>query len=608
MQAQFFSSFVSLSPPTLCSAFNGTGNLVPFSVSDKSPCRFVVKKLRVNHMVLAETKTGEQRSMKRGSPAKSPGRIYREKALSNAVSEVSVPVKSRKKLKSKGEIEQGENEKRKQKKIGFQLSSGPTCYGCGAPFQTVEAEGPGYLAPDVYALKRKHRQLNSVLCQRCRLLSHGHMLTAVGGHGGYPGGKQFVFAEQLREKLSYLRHQKALIIKLVDIVDFNGSFLTRVRELVGANPIILVATKVDLLPKGTDLNAVGDWIVEAVLRKKLNVLSIHLTSSKSLSGFVGVASEIQKQRKGRDVYVLGSANVGKSAFIDALLKTMSIKNFELSATRRYKPVQSAVPGTTLGPIAIDAFAGERKLYDTPGVHLHHRQAAVVNAEDLSFLAPQSQLKGCVVSIETLNRENQKLFTTLEEKSFNEFKAAQLSREPELEGEGCPNLHCNMNGLSVFWGGLARIDMTKIYPRIRLVLYGPKSIKIKVVPTSEADKFYEKELGEALRPPTAKSKESVWPGLNRVRSINRKFEHKQRPVCDIAISGLGWILIEPDQNSGVYLGKPAAVAEELQFEVHVPKPVEIFVRSPMPVGKHGSSWYEYSELTEKEEETRPKIYY
>lgn len=69
------------------------------------------------------------------------------------------------------------------------------------------------------------------------------MITAVGGNGGYSGGKQFVTAEELRDKLSHLRREKALIIKLVDIVDFNGSFLSRVRDLVGANPIILVVTK-----------------------------------------------------------------------------------------------------------------------------------------------------------------------------------------------------------------------------------------------------------------------------------------------------------------------------------------------------------------------------
>lgn len=63
--------------------------------------------------------------------------------------------------------------------------------------------------------KKKHHQLRTVLCGRCRLLSHGHMITAVGGHGGYPGGKQFVTADQLREKLSHLRYEKALIVKLV---------------------------------------------------------------------------------------------------------------------------------------------------------------------------------------------------------------------------------------------------------------------------------------------------------------------------------------------------------------------------------------------------------
>ena len=72
--------------------------------------------------------------------------------------------------------------------------------------------------------------------------------------------------------------------------------------------------------------------------------------------------------------------------------------------------------------------------------------------------------------------------------------------------------------------------------------------------------------------------------------------------------MGWIAVETlglepiDQNnSEEYIG-------ELQVAVHVPKPVEIFVRPPLPVGKAGSEWYQYQELTEKEEELRPKWYY
>ncbi|KAL2545494.1 CP-type G domain-containing protein [Forsythia ovata] len=54
-----------------------------------------------------------------------------------------------------------------------------------------------------------------------------------------------------------------------DTVDFNGSFLAHVRDLAGANPMILVVTKVDLLPKRTALNCVGDWVVEATMKKRL---------------------------------------------------------------------------------------------------------------------------------------------------------------------------------------------------------------------------------------------------------------------------------------------------------------------------------------------------
>ena len=46
------------------------------------------------------------------------------------------------------------------------------------------------------------------------------MITAVGGNGGYSGGKQFVQAEQLREKLSHLRFEKALVVKLVSAIFF----------------------------------------------------------------------------------------------------------------------------------------------------------------------------------------------------------------------------------------------------------------------------------------------------------------------------------------------------------------------------------------------------
>lgn len=37
---------------------------------------------------------------------------------------------------------------------------------------------------------------------------------------------------------------QALVVKVVDILDFNGSFMNRIRDLVGNNPIMLIVTKV----------------------------------------------------------------------------------------------------------------------------------------------------------------------------------------------------------------------------------------------------------------------------------------------------------------------------------------------------------------------------
>lgn len=89
-------------------------------------------------------------------------------------------------------------------------------------------------------------------------------------------------------------------------------------------------------------------------------------------------------------------------------------------------------------------------------------------------------------------------------------------------------------------------------------------------------------------------------------------NNSRPVCDIAISGLGWIAIEPGPSTNVTgaedLDTLSTIDKQLHLLVHVAKPVEVFVRAPMPIGRLGSTWYEYSELTEEEEETRPKVSY
>jgi rubredoxin len=53
------------------------------------------------------------------------------------------------------------------------------CYGCGAALQTEVPAAAGFVAPDKFELKRKHRQLQQVLCERCAGLCNGAMIPAV---------------------------------------------------------------------------------------------------------------------------------------------------------------------------------------------------------------------------------------------------------------------------------------------------------------------------------------------------------------------------------------------------------------------------------------------
>ena len=66
----------------------------------------------------------------------------------------------------------------------------------------------------------------------------------------------------------------------------------------------------------------------------------------------------------------------------------------------------------------------------------------------------------------------------------------------------------------------------------------------------------------------------------------------RPACDIAILGLGWIGIEhASKQLETSDSKDFEEASgELHLAIHVPKPVEVFMRPAMPVGNAGREWY------------------
>ena len=432
------------------------------------------------------------------------------------------------------------------------------CYGCGAELQTSEPAGAGYVEPERYELKKAHRQLRLLLCRRCRALTHGEILPAVvegrlrtatledealgssplseaddGASDETRGvGIGVTTPEQLRAELAPLRDLKVLTVLLVDVTDVTGTFLPRVRDLIGGNPIILVGTKVDLLPKGTQPEQVLSWLYDR-LSPRLNVIDAHLVSARTGAGVAAASQAILRERKGRDTFVLGAANVGKSLFVGSFIE------HALGGRGKRLPISSATPGTTLRLIGIDCFGGGSMLFDTPGLHLPHRLSAQLLPSELRAILPRGRIAPYT-----------------------------------------PKVERPLPGTSFFWGGLVRVDVLQAPLCARLSFVSAYALRVSQLEEGEdADAHYASAVGRTLTPPlTVESATEL--GTLEMRKRVEVDLHEMQQAADISVSGLGWISV--GALASLRRGGESDGSMRAVLEVWVPRGVQVSVRPPMPI--------------------------
>ena len=338
-----------------------------------------------------------------------------------------------------------------------------TCIGCGIEIQIDNPNKVGYAPPS--ALEKE-----KVICQRCFRLKHYNEIQDVP-----------LTDDDFLEILNGVGDSDGLVVKIVDIFDFNGSWLPGLHRFVGNNNIILVGNKVDLLPKSVKYNKVINWMKQSAKELGLKPIDIFLVSSAKGQGIREVAEAIEHYRFGKDVYVVGCTNVGKSTFINKIIKEVSGEEDVITT--------SHFPGTTLDLINIPLNDGA-SLYDTPGIINHHQIAHFVDKKDLQALTPKKEIKPMVF---------------------------QLNEKQTL-----------------FFGGVARFDYIS-GGRNSFVCYLANAIKIHRTKVENADQLYEDHLGDLLQPP-GKDLVDKFPPL-----IAHEFTIKE-PKTDIVFSGLGWVTI------------------------------------------------------------------
>jgi ribosome biogenesis GTPase YqeH len=239
------------------------------------------------------------------------------------------------------------------------------CGGCGAVIQSEDKNKPGYLPEN--ALNK-----DKPLCQRCFKLMHYHQKM-----------ESHLSKEDFLKIIASIGDKDCLVVYIVDLFDFNGSLISGLTRHVGFNDILVLGNKRDVLPKSLKDHRLNMWVRRQLKNEGIKPVDVILTSGKKKLNFDEIFDAIEEYRKGRDVYVVGMTNVGKSTFINALLKHYS--DVEQTITT------SEFPGTTLDLIRIP-FDEKSALYDSPGIMNEAQMTSHVAEKDLKTIVPQSELR------------------------------------------------------------------------------------------------------------------------------------------------------------------------------------------------------------------------
>lgn len=242
------------------------------------------------------------------------------------------------------------------------------CPGCGAPFQSDDPAGPGYVPGEVL-----ERQDPGTICRRCFRLRH---------YGDAGGGPPSLAA--IREAVGRAVRAADCLLLVTDAFDFEASIAAPIGDLVRP-PLVVAVNKVDLLPVRTPLPEVRRWAEQRLAAAGLPRAEVHLISARTGSGTRALWERLgERVGRGR-VAVLGATNVGKSALLAHWSRVLGQGAPE--------PTVSPVPGTTLSLLRLRLTPEGFTLLDTPGIPPQGRLSDRLCPDCARRVVPDRRLQG-----------------------------------------------------------------------------------------------------------------------------------------------------------------------------------------------------------------------
>ncbi|KAM8909149.1 nitric oxide-associated protein 1 [Spinachia spinachia] len=489
--------------------------------------------------------------------------------------------------------------------------SNTCCSGCGAILHCTAAAVPGYLPSEKFKVLLQEERLSSATCQRCHLLTHHRQALSL-----------HMTSDQYRAVVGRIRPQKALVLLVVDLLDLPDSIVPDLADLVGSNKhVVVLGNKIDLLPADSPnylqriRRQLSRYCQDAGFGNQ--VTDVHLISAKTGYGVEGLISGLQRSWKYKgDVYLVGSANAGKSTLFNTLLESDYCKS--KASDLVHKATISPWPGTTLdllkfpisNPTPYRMFRREERLKEAAG-----QEEAELSLDELRRLrhfSKQGYLVGRVgrtfrSSIRTRsdeikfdpdslafgeNDDGDRRSSTApspEELSFNELKDAhwffdtpgilkdhdvlRLLTEQEVMSVVptqalVPRTFVLKPGTSLLLGALARIDFLEGGRSCWFSVLASGRVPVHITSVEKADGVYEKHAGHKLLgvPLGGSERMKQFPAL-----VSQEFRLEGQgyleAAADIKLSSAGWVAVT------------AAVGDQVLLRVLGPPAVGFSVRTP-----------------------------
>lgn len=246
------------------------------------------------------------------------------------------------------------------------------CFNCGAILQSKSKNKRGFISPKVFNNERADEMV--LYCNSCYekiTMLNKDMLEKDAD-------------ENILRILDDAVASDALILWTVDLFMFNGFINPEIVKKVKKNKIIVIGTKRDLFSSSIKDSSFVQFIKERFNEAGIKPEKIMIFGNEDKADFKEIIPNLQKVREGKDVYLIGSSQSGKTSFINKLLR-----NYQNTSKRVIK--STFYPGTESKVLEIP-LSNSSSLYEVPSFSLVNTVPGKVEKEIAKMIIPKKSIK------------------------------------------------------------------------------------------------------------------------------------------------------------------------------------------------------------------------